>query len=123
MGADHTAGYSVTSNILNVGSHIDPLAKEGQIELSRNLQIAIAAIDSASLCVFTAFAILDYEPVSHALIDMINAQYGANWSVDDWFNLGRHDLRLKGLSMKQLDLLKRMTVYRTIAFSPPVGGM
>ena len=93
MGADHTAGYSVTSNILNVGGHIDPLAKEGQIELSRNLQIATAAIDSAGLCVFTAFAILDYEPVSHALIDMINAQYGTNWSVDDWFNLGRHVLK------------------------------
>jgi aldehyde:ferredoxin oxidoreductase len=93
MGADHTAGYSVTSNILNVGGHIDPLAKEGQIELSRNLQIATAAIDSAGLCVFTAFAILDSEPVSQALIDMINAQYGTNWTVDDWFNLGRHVLK------------------------------
>lgn len=93
MGADHTAGYSVTSNILNVGGRIDPLAKEGQIELSRNLQIATAAIDSAGLCVFTAFAILDYEPVSHALIDMINAQYGTNWTVDDWFNLGRSVLK------------------------------
>jgi len=93
MGADHTAGYSVTSNILNVGGHIDPLAKEGQIELSRNLQIATASIDSAGLCVFTAFAILDYEPVSHALIDMINAQYGTNWSVDDWFDQGRYILK------------------------------
>lgn len=93
MGADHTAGYSVTSNILNVGGRIDPLAKEGQIELSRNLQIATAAIDSAGLCVFTAFAILDYEPVSHALIDMVNAQYGTNWTVDDWFNLGRSVLK------------------------------
>lgn len=89
MGADHTAGYSVTSNVLNVGGRIDPLAKEGQIELSRNLQIATAAIDSAGLCIFTAFAILDYEPVSLALIDMINAQYGTNWTVDDWFSMGR----------------------------------
>lgn len=93
MGADHTAGYSVTSNVLNVGGHIDPLAKEGQIELSRNLQIATASIDSAGLCIFTAFAILDYEPVSHALIEMINAQYGTTWSVDDWFNLGRNILK------------------------------
>ena len=93
MGADHTAGYAVTANILNVGGHVDPLAKEGQVELSRNLQIATAAIDSAGLCVFTAFAIIDSEPVSHALVDMINAQYGTNWSVDDWFNLGRHVLK------------------------------
>lgn len=93
MGADHTAGYSVTSNILNVGGHMDPLSKDGQIELSRNLQIATAAIDSAGLCVFTAFAIIDYEPVSHALIGMINAQYGTNWTVDDWFNLGKSVLK------------------------------
>lgn len=93
MGADHTAGYSVTHNILKVGGHIDPLLKEGQLDLSRNLQIATASIDSAGLCVFTAFAIIDHEPVSHALIDMINAQYGVNWSVEDWFNLGRMVLK------------------------------
>jgi len=93
MGADHTAGYSVTANILNVGGHIDPLRKEGQIELSRNLQVATASVDSAGLCVFTAFAILDYEPVSQALIDMINAQYGTNWSVNDWFDQGRYILK------------------------------
>ncbi|GAB6154235.1 aldehyde ferredoxin oxidoreductase C-terminal domain-containing protein [Desulfosporosinus burensis] len=93
MGADHTAGYSVTHNILKVGGHVDPLLKDGQIELSRNLQIATASIDSAGLCVFTAFAILDYEPVSHALVEMINAEYGTNWSVDDWFNMGRMILK------------------------------
>jgi aldehyde:ferredoxin oxidoreductase len=93
MGADHTAGYSVASNILKVGGHIDPLKKDGQIELSRNLQIATAALDSAGLCIFVAFAVLDYEPVSHAIIDMVNAQYGTNWSVDDWFNMGRDVLK------------------------------
>lgn len=93
MGADHTAGYSVATNILKVGGHIDPLKKDNQIELSRNLQIATASLDSAGLCIFVAFAVLDYEPVSHAIIDMINAQYGVNWSVDDWFNLGRSVLK------------------------------
>lgn len=93
MGADHTAGYSVTANILKVGGHIDPLKKDGQVELSRNLQIATAALDSAGLCIFVSFAVLDYEPTSHALIDMINAQYGTNWSVDDWFDLGRYVLK------------------------------
>jgi aldehyde:ferredoxin oxidoreductase len=93
MGADHTAGYSVTANILKVGGHIDPLKKDGQIELSRNLQIATACLDSAGLCIFVAFAVLDSEPVSHAIIDMINAQYGTSWSVDDWFNLGRSVLK------------------------------
>lgn len=93
MGADHTAGYSVATNILKVGGYVDPLSKEGQIELSRNLQIATAALDSAGLCIFVAFAVLDSEPVSQAIIDMINAQYGTNWTVDDWFNLGRFVLK------------------------------
>ena len=42
MGADHTAGYAVTANILGVGGSVDPLKPVGQVELSRNLQIATA---------------------------------------------------------------------------------
>jgi len=57
MGADHTAGYAVATNILKVGGYVDPLSKEGQVELSRNLQIATAAIDSTGMCLFIAFAI------------------------------------------------------------------
>lgn len=93
MGADHTTGYAVAANILKVGGYVDPLAKEGQIELSKNLQIATAAIDSTGLCIFVAFAVLDYEPVFHAIIDMINAQYGTNWTADDWVNLGKSVLK------------------------------
>ena len=36
MGADHTSGYSIMANILKVGGFVDPLQKEGQVELSRN---------------------------------------------------------------------------------------
>lgn len=50
MGADHTAGYAVTANILSCGGKVDPLKPEGQIELSRNLQIATASVDSVGLC-------------------------------------------------------------------------
>jgi aldehyde:ferredoxin oxidoreductase len=32
MGADHTAGYCVSANILKIGGEIDPLKKDGQIE-------------------------------------------------------------------------------------------
>lgn len=88
MGADHTAGYSVTHNILKVGGFVDPLKKEGQTDLSRNLQIATATIDSTGLCLFVSFSVLDYEEVYNALIDMINAQYGVNWTPDDFVNYG-----------------------------------
>lgn len=93
MGADHTAGYSVSQNILKVGGHVDPLKKEGQVEISRNLQVATAALDSAGLCIFVAFAVLDYEDTAHAIPEMINAKYGTNWTVDDWFNLGEYVLK------------------------------
>lgn len=88
MGADHTAGYSVTKNILKVGGFVDPLKKEGQTELSRNLQIATATIDSTGLCLFVSFSVLEYEEVYHALIDMINAQYGVRWTSEDFVNYG-----------------------------------
>lgn len=93
MGADHTAGYGVTANILKVGGYVDPLKKEGQTELSRNLQIGTAAIDSTGLCLFVAFAFLDYEDVANAVIDMINAQYGVKWTSEDWVNLGKYVLK------------------------------
>lgn len=93
MGADHTAGYSVTANILKVGGHVDPLKKEGQIELSRNLQIATAGLDSAGLCIFVAFAVLDQEPMTQAIVDMINAKYGSDWSVGDWLDSGKAVLK------------------------------
>ena len=48
MGADHTAGYAVTANILGVGGNVDPLKPAGQVELSRNLQIATAFVDSTA---------------------------------------------------------------------------
>lgn len=93
MGADHTAGYSVATNILKSGGYVDPLKKEGQVELSRNLQIATAAIDTTGLCLFTAFAILDEADALPKVVDMINAQYGTSLVLDDVTTLGQNVLR------------------------------
>ena len=93
MGGDHTAGYAVTANILGVGGNVDPLGKDGQIELSRNLQIATAAIDSTGMCLFVAFAALDDAECLPALIDLINARYGINLTGDDVTNLGKSILK------------------------------
>jgi aldehyde:ferredoxin oxidoreductase len=72
MGADHTAGYAITANVLGVGGTVDPLKPEGQVALSRNLQIATAAIDATGLCLFIAFAILDQEDTFNAMLDMLD---------------------------------------------------
>ena len=77
MGADHTAGYAVATNIFNVGGFVDPLKPAGQAELSRNLQIATAAIDSTGMCLFIAFAILDQPETFQALLDLLNLSTGS----------------------------------------------
>ncbi|MGA9536501.1 MAG: aldehyde ferredoxin oxidoreductase C-terminal domain-containing protein, partial [Desulfobacterales bacterium] len=108
MGADHTAGYAVTANILGVGGKVDPLTPEGQIELSRNLQIATAAVDSTGMCLFIAFAVLDQPETFQALIDMINAFYGGELTADGVAELGKSVLKTErdfneraGFSSKQ----------------------
>ncbi len=72
MGADHTAGYAIATNILKVGGIVDPLKTEGQVDLSRNLQIATAAIDSTGMCLFIAFPILDQPETFQALLELVN---------------------------------------------------
>ncbi len=89
MGADHTAGYAIATNILKVGGDVDPLKPEGQVELSRNLQIATAAIDSTGMCLFIAFAIMDQPETFQAMLDMLNAFYGTELTGDGVVALGQ----------------------------------
>jgi aldehyde:ferredoxin oxidoreductase len=93
MGADHTAGYAVATNILGVGGNVDPLKPEGQIELSRNLQIATAAVDATGMCLFIAFAVLDQPDTFQALIDLLNSFYGLSLTADDVVALGKSILK------------------------------
>ena len=89
MGADHTAGYAVATNILKVGGDVDPLSPKGQMELSRNLQFATAAVDATGMCLFIAFAVLDQPETFQALIDMINAFYGLSLDANGVVDLGK----------------------------------
>lgn len=84
MGADHTAGYAVCQNILKVGGDIDPLkSTDDNIEVSKNLQIATAAVDSTGLCLFVAFAVLDTEDSLDVIAKMISAKYGIDFKASD----------------------------------------
>jgi aldehyde:ferredoxin oxidoreductase len=93
MGADHTAGYAVATNILGVGGSVDALKPEGQVELSRNLQVATAAIDSTGMCLFIAFAILDQPETFNALVDLVGAFIGQEMTADDVTALGQSVLK------------------------------
>jgi aldehyde:ferredoxin oxidoreductase len=92
MGADHTSGYTIATNILKVGGFVDPLKPEGQVELSRNLQIATAAVDSTGMCLFIAFPVLDQPETFQALIDLLNAFYGLSLTANDVVALGKRVL-------------------------------
>ncbi|MBW2683245.1 MAG: aldehyde ferredoxin oxidoreductase [Deltaproteobacteria bacterium] len=101
QGADHTMGYTITANILGVGGNVDPLTKEGQIQLSRDLQIATAAIDSTGMCLFIAFAALDNEECLPALVDLLNARFGIGLTMDDVIALGQSILKTeRGFNIK-----------------------
>ncbi len=113
MGADHTAGYAIATNILKVGGDVDPLSNEGQIELSRNLQIATAALDSTGYCLFIAFAILDQQETFDAMVASINSFYNLNMTGDDVVELGKkilsmeRDFNKKAGFTKEADRLPR----------------
>ncbi len=93
MGGDHTAGYTVATNILGCGGQANPLVKGGNLKLSHDLQVATAAIDSTGLCLFTAFAVLDNPEALPCIVDMINARYGLALTADDVVSLGQAVLR------------------------------
>jgi aldehyde:ferredoxin oxidoreductase len=113
QGADHTAGYAITANVLKVGGDVDPLKPAGQIDLSRNLQIATAAIDSTGMCLFIAFAILDQPDTFQSLLDMLGAFLGITMSGDDVVALGKkvltaeRDFNARAGFTKQHDRLPR----------------
>ena len=95
MGADHTAGYCISGNILKVGADLDPLKKDGQIEYARAMQIGTAAVDSTGMCLFVYFGIADNPGGYQALIDMINAQYGISLTSEDVDKLGESVLKVE----------------------------
>ena len=83
MGGDHTAGYAICQNILKVGGDIDPLGKEGNIEISKNLQIATAAVDATGFCLFVAFAVLDTDDSLDTIAKLISSRFGINFTAED----------------------------------------
>ena len=79
MGADHTAGNLIGEYL---GGALNPLGKEGQVEASRNAQIAMAMVDNAGICLLASFALAD-PAGGEAFLKIINAKLGTQMGPDD----------------------------------------
>jgi len=97
QGADHTAGYAITANVLAVGGTVDPLGTEGQAALSQGLQIATAMLDAMGLCIFVAFPVLDIPEAFAAIGDMVSAHTGELWDADALMGVGKETLTYERL--------------------------
>jgi len=88
QGADHTAGYAIATEIMGVGGTADP-KDTNKSDLSRNLQIATAAIDASGYCLFIAFAVLDIPEGLEGVVDTLNGVLGTSLTVNDVAGYGQ----------------------------------
>jgi aldehyde:ferredoxin oxidoreductase len=85
QGADHTCGNVIRADI-------DHLSPKGQVEVSRNAQIAAAGYDTLGACLFGGFG---FASAPGALRDMINGRYGWDVGDDILAELGRETLTME----------------------------
>jgi aldehyde:ferredoxin oxidoreductase len=52
-----------------------------------------AFVDSTGLCLFVAFAMLDIPEGLEGIVEMCNARYGWNKTLDDYIEMGKQVLR------------------------------
>jgi aldehyde:ferredoxin oxidoreductase len=87
MGGDHTAGWVVDQNLEAFGGTIDALSAKGQVEVSRNTQIHMAAVDTAGICDFAQSGLASPEGINN-VYRMMSAKSGKPFGEKDWTNLG-----------------------------------
>lgn len=88
MGADHTAGNTLGN------STVDPYMKEGQVELSTNMQIAMCTFDNLGMCIFSSFCTEDPKNLNY-LLEMMASKFGGKWPADKLFAIGMNTLSLE----------------------------
>ena len=79
MGADHTAGNVIGEYMSGA---LNPLETEGQVEASRNTQIAMASVDCTGLCLLASFALTTPEG-GEAFVKVMSAKFGVALGPDD----------------------------------------
>jgi len=88
MGADHTAGWVVDQNLEAFGGTIEPHGSKGQVEISRNTQIHMAAVDTAGICDFAQTGLATEEGIGN-VYTMMSAKSGLEFGEEHWTELGK----------------------------------
>lgn len=92
MGADHTAGWVVDQNLEAFGGTVDAQGAEGQVEISRDTQIHMAAVDTAGICDFAQSGLATEEGIGN-VFTMMSAKSGQEFGEEDWTELGKRVIK------------------------------
>ena len=88
-GADHLKGYMIAPEILGTTlGKLDPLSEEGKAEATMIIQNASAVLDSFLVCKFVALGMVDEGLQLDDLVNIINADTGFNYTVEDLLTIG-----------------------------------
>jgi len=88
MGADHTSGYTIASEIAGSGGKVDQFDID-KAELVRAFQYSTACLDCTGHCLFVAFPILDIPTTLEGIIEECNGVLGTDWTTDDAMRIGK----------------------------------
>jgi aldehyde:ferredoxin oxidoreductase len=92
MGADHTAGAAIAGRSANKNKDYGDLKEDkGKLDLSYELQVYTAVLDSMGCCYFIGPS---YETME-IIAGVINAMYNTTLSREDVINIGKHILKIE----------------------------
>jgi aldehyde:ferredoxin oxidoreductase len=94
MGADHTAGFVVESNLEEFGGTLDRFSAEGQVEASRDAQIHMVLVDTVGICDFAQTGFGAPDGVGN-VCKMIAAKSGKPFTKEDWTKIGKQVLQIE----------------------------
>lgn len=126
QGADHTIGYAIAPEILSVGGKADPLSSKGKADISRNLQVATAFLDSTGYCLFIAFAILDISDGFLGMVDTVNGVLGTKMTPDDVTAYAKKVLKVERAFTQKAGFSKyadRLPEFMSLEPLPPHGSV
>ncbi|PHR26825.1 MAG: aldehyde ferredoxin oxidoreductase [Desulfotalea sp.] len=88
MGADHTAGWVVDQNLEAFGGTVNARGSKGQVEISRDTQIHMAAVDTVGICDFAQSGLATEAGIGNVFA-MMSAKSGQNYGQEEWTELGK----------------------------------